>query len=218
MGVTYRARDLRVALGLDWGNSAKGCVVWGAALPTGHVSLYDEYTFQRMTAKTVAEAIKDKCADWKLPRVPPTYCDPSLLPAKKGELGEWIGLTLQRYGVPCVRVSNDRVNGWQRVHEALAPCGHVECISDLYPQGRPWMAVTLRCKYLARTFPLMVQAKNNPEDLDTDGEDHGGDSTRYLLMGGLRPSAPRRTTAPIVPYSMAWFKKQFAPEPSGVLG
>ena len=45
-------------------------------------------------------AIKDKCAEWRLPRVPPVYCDPTLLPAKHGELGEWIGLTLARHGVP----------------------------------------------------------------------------------------------------------------------
>lgn len=213
-----RARDLRVALGLDWGNSSPGVFGWGAALPDGHVSIFDEYKFQRQTAKTVAEAVKDKCSDWKLPRVPTTYCDPSLLPSKEGELGEWIGLTLRRHGIPCVRVSNDRVNGWQRIHEALAPCGHLECISADYPLGRPWMTIHPRCRYGARTFPLMIQAANNPEDLDTDSDDHYCDMVRYLLMGGLRPSIFRPTTPALVPNSIAWWRKMYgSKEPRGVL-
>lgn len=204
-----RARDLRTALGLDWGNSSPGVIVWGAALPDGHVHLFDELKFQRMSAKDVAIAVKAKCADWQLPRVPTAYCDPSILPAKHGELGEWIGLTLIRHGVPCVRVSNDRVNGWQRVHEALA----VDPTT-----GTPWLTIHPRCRYGIRTMPLMVQAKNNLEDVDTDSDDHFCDSVRYLLMGGLRPSAPRRSIAPIVPYSLAWYRQKFASEPSGVLG
>jgi hypothetical protein len=202
-----RARDLRVALGLDWGNASFGCVLWGAALPDGDVSIFDELKFRRTSAKDVADAVKAKCADWKLLRVPVAYCDPSLLPAKKGELGEWIGLTLQRHGMPVVRVSNDRVNGWQRVHEALG----------VSPKGTPWLTVHPRCRYLIRTLPLMIQAKDNPEDVDTDSDDHAADALRYLLMGGLRPSAPRKSTAPVVPYSMAWFRQRFASEPAGVL-
>jgi hypothetical protein len=202
-----RARDLRVSLGLDWGNSSPGCVLWGAALPDGNVTIFDEYKFKRTSAKDVAEAVKAKCAEWNLPRVPPAYCDPSLLPAKKGELGEWIGLTLQRHGLPVIRVSNDRVNGWQRVHEALG----------VSPMGVPWLTVHPRCRYLIRTLPLMVQDDHDLEDIDTDSDDHAADALRYLLMGGLRPSAPRIRTDPVVPYSLAWFRQRFNTEPTGVL-
>jgi len=206
-----RARDLRVALGLDWGNASPGCVVWGAALADGHVTIFDEYKFQRMTAKDVALAIKDKCAEWRLPRVPPVYCDPTLLPAKHGELGEWIGLTLARHGVSVVRVSNDRKNGWQRVHEALAPCSHTD-----HP-ARPWLTMHPRCKYLIRTLPLMVQDPHDAEDLDSDSDDHACDAVRYLLMGGLRPSRPQSVTTAPVPYSLRWYRQKFATASEGVL-
>ena len=207
-----RVRDLRVGLGLDWGNSSPGCVVWGAALPDSHVTIYDEYKFQRMTAKDVAEQIKLKCKEWKLKRVPPVYCDPSLLPAKHGELGEWIGLTLARYGVPVVRVSNDRKNGWQRVHEALAPCSHTD-----HPP-RPWLTIHPRCKYLIRTMPLMVQDTHDAEDLDSESDDHACDAVRYLLMGGLRPSSRTTTTwAPPPAYSLQWYRQRFNREGIGVL-
>lgn len=206
-----RCRDLRVGLGLDWGNAAPGCVVWGAALPDEHVTIFDELKFQRMTAKDVATAIKDKCSDWRLKRVPPVYCDPSLLPAKHGELGEWIGLTLARHGVPVIRVSNDRKNGWQRVHEALAPCTH-----NNHPP-RPWLTLHARCKYLIRTLPLMVQDPDDAEDLDSDSDDHACDALRYLLMGGLRASGLRRLSQPPPAYSLAWYRQRFNRDGVGVL-
>lgn len=182
-----RVRDLRVACGLDWGNSSPGCVVWGAALPDGRVHLFDELKFQRQTAKMVSDAVHEKCRSWGLPKGLPVYCDPSILPAKKGEVGEWIGLTLIHHGLTGLqRVSNDRVNGWQRVHEALAPS----------PLGTPWLTLHPRCRYLIRTIPLQTCADANPEDVDTTGDDHGVDAIRYLLMGGLRPGTqyvPTRT-------------------------
>jgi hypothetical protein len=206
-----RARDLRIAIGLDWGNSSPGCALWGAALPDGHVTIFDEYKFQRMTAKDVADQITLKCKEWRI-KVPPVYCDPSLLPVKKGELGEWIGLTLARHGVPVIRVSNDRHNGWQRVHEALAPCVHPD-----HPP-RPWLTIHPRCKYLIRTLPLMVQADNDTEDLDSASDDHACDALRYLLMGGLRPAGARRlSTAPVPAYSLAWYRQKFSREGTGVL-
>lgn len=202
-----RVSDLRVGLGLDWGNSSPGCVVFAAALPNEHVHVFDEYKFQRQSAKDVAEAVKAKCAEWGFDRVPSCACDPSLLPAKQGEAGEWIGLTLIRHGLPVRRVSNDRKNGWQRLHEALS----VDPAT-----GTPWLTLHPRCRYGIRTLPLMVQAKTEPEDIDSDSDDHFCDALRYLLMGGLRPGSPRRVRPPILPYSMQWFRKTFQSEP-GVL-
>ncbi len=204
-----RARDLRVSLGLDWGNASPGVVLWGCALPNGHVHIFDEYKFQRMTAKDVAIAVKAKCLEWGLPSVPSCACDPSLLPAAKGVAGEWIGLTLIRHGLPVRRVSNDRVNGWQRVHEALG----------IDPETKtPWLTVHPRCRYLSRTLPLMVQAKNDPEDLDSDSDDHACDALRYLLMGGLRPATPRKEGSQVVPMSGRWWRKMYGDDrPAGVL-
>jgi len=206
----YRLKNLRVGLGCDWGNSSPGCVVFACALPDGHVHVWDEYKFQRMTAKDVAAEVKARCRAWGLPRVPSASCDPSLLPAKQGEQGEWIGLTLQRHGLPVHRVSNDRVNGWQRVHEALA----VDPAT-----GTPWLTVHPRCKYLSRTLPLMVQAKNNPEDLDSDSDDHACDALRYLLMGGLRPLTGQKRAPEAPVNSMAWWRRVYggSPQPHGVL-
>ena len=204
-----RVRDLTVKLGLDWGSASPGCVLWGAALPDGHVHIFDELKFQRMTVKDVAEAIKDKCADWKLERVPLVYCDPALK-IRTGQIGEDFISTFARYGVSAVPVSNDRIVGWQRVHEALSTDPHT---------GTPWLTIHPRCKYLIRTLPLMVQAKNDPEDLDTETDDHPADALRYLLMGGLRPGTKAKTVERYAPNTWGWWKSWHTKreEPSGVL-
>jgi hypothetical protein len=38
------------------------------------------------------------------------------------------------------------------------------------------------CKDLIRTLPMMQHDSNRPEDLDTEGEDHAVDDTRYACM------------------------------------
>lgn len=208
-----RARDLRVACGLDWGTASPGVCVWGAAFPDGHVHIFDELKFQRQTVKEVAEAIIAKHRHWQLKTPVPTFADPSIKPwgTSSGAVGEAIGTTFTRYGVPLIYPSNDRVNGWQRLHEALAPCTHTD-----HPP-RPWLSIHPRCRYGIRTLPLMVQDENNPEDLDSESDDHWCDALRYLLMGGLRPATARATPAPAALYSPQWFRNRFSQKPKGVL-
>ena len=45
------------------------------------------------------------------------------------------------------------------------------------------------CKAFIRTIPLLQYDEQRPEDLDSDGEDHIADETRYFLMS--RPVKPR---------------------------
>jgi len=197
--------DLRVAGGLDWGSASPGCLVWGLARVDGHVELFDEWKFQRLSVRDVAEGIRERREAWGLRRGTPLYADPALR-ADTGQIGESIGQTFARYGVPLIYPSNDRVAGWQRVHEALQPCRHPECRTPETPEGVPWLSVDPRCRYLLRTFPLMIQSAQNPEDLDTTGDDHGLDAVRYLLMGGLRPDTGRRE-APLPVGSHGWWKQ-----------
>ena len=55
--------------------------------------------------------------------------------------------------------------------------------------GRPMMYVFTSCKDFIRTLPSLVYDARKPEDIDTDGEDHIYDETRYFFMS--RPLAPR---------------------------
>jgi hypothetical protein len=193
-----RLRDLTVKLGADWGSSAPGCILWGVSLPDNHAHIVDELKFQHMAVREVAEAMREKClSEWKLPRMPVVYCDPALK-IKTGQIGEDFLQTFARYRVTLTPVSNNRQIGWQRIHEALA----------LDPAtGTPWLTIHPRCKYLVRTFPMMLQDENDPEDLDTDAEDHALDACRYLIVGGLRHNSKSLVLKPDPPGSWGALKR-----------
>jgi hypothetical protein len=55
--------------------------------------------------------------------------------------------------------------------------------------GFPMMYVFSTCKAFIRTIPLLQYDEHKPEDVDTDGEDHVADETRYFCMS--RPIKPR---------------------------
>jgi hypothetical protein len=216
--LSLRVRDLRVACGLDWGHNSPGCVLWGAALPNEHVYVFDELKFQRMEVRDVAAAIKEKHREWGLKGTQTIYADPSLA-GTTGQIGESYAQTFARHGVPLItKLSNHREQGWQRVHEALAPCKHPMCTSDVYPDGIPWLTFHSRCRYLIRTMPLMVQSDkaNKQEDLDTESDDHACDALRYMLQGGLRPRTIKHVERES-PNSLRAWRRLANPQPVGAL-
>ena len=51
------------------------------------------------------------------------------------------------------------------------------------------------CRAAIRTLPTLSYSSANPEDLDTEGEDHAADEIRYLCMS--RPIPPRVRQSPL---------------------
>ena len=90
------------------------------------------------------------------------------------------------HGVYFTKANNDRINGWMQVHYRLA----------FDEQGYPMMYIFDTCKDFIRTLPLLCYDEHMPEDLDTDGEDHIADETRYFCM--MNPLAAPRYKAPKV--------------------
>lgn len=82
-------------------------------------------------------------------------------------------------GVSFMKGDNTRLPGKMQVHERL----------KFDEDGRPMMYVFTSCKDFIRTLPSLVYDARKPEDIDTDGEDHIYDETRYFFMS--RPLAPR---------------------------
>jgi hypothetical protein len=56
------------------------------------------------------------------------------------------------------------------------------------------MYVFENCTAFRRTMPLLQYDEHSPEDLDTTGEDHIADETRYFLMS--RPVKPHAIPGP----------------------
>ena len=168
---------------MDWGRIAPGCVLWWAILPEYHYHIAAELKFQGQTPEQVAVAVKEKDRALGIGRVLYTAADPAMFISLQ-DTGVSIADTMRQNGVPLRdRISNDRVNGWARVDALLS--------DD--PHGHPFLTIEPTCRYLVRSLPLLQKSKSNPEDVDTTGDDHGGDAARYGAMSRPPlPSAARR--------------------------
>lgn len=86
-------------------------------------------------------------------------------------------------GCSFFRADNSREAGWEQIRRRLqAPV--------------PLLYFHESCEHTIRTLPYLQHAEKNPEDLDTDGEDHAADETRYAVMS--RPHV-RDLKQPVTP-------------------
>lgn len=73
---------------------------------------------------------------------------------------------------------NARIPGWLQLHYRMA----------FDENGYPMLYVFENCKAFIRTIPTLIYDEHMPEDLDTKGEDHVADESRYMCM--LNPITP----------------------------
>jgi hypothetical protein len=88
--------------------------------------------------------------------------------------------------------------GEQRVHWGPADKSRIQGLDQIRSRlrgdddGNPMLVIFETCKDILRTLPVLQHDDLNPEDLDTDSEDHAADELRYACMA--RPwikDAPR---------------------------
>ena len=193
--------DTKILRTIDWGYNAPGCCLWLALLPDGHLHVANEYRFERTLAAEVAEKIDRETRDYGW-RVTYSVLDPACFP-KTGLHGESVAETFARAHVPCQEGDNARVLGWQRLRHWLAKA----------PDGMPWLTIDPSCRYLRRTLPGLVSDSREPEDVNTEGDDHGPDALRYGVMS--RPS-PSRSPLPqkFLPGTLGWLRTKGSVKPS----
>ena len=66
---------------------------------------------------------------------------------------------------------NKRVPGWDQVRRRL-----------IGEDSKPMLYVFSDCVHLIRTLPILQHDLHNPEDVDTEAEDHAADALRYGCM------------------------------------
>ncbi len=102
--------------------------------------------------------------------------DPAIWDA---ESGESIAETAEKYGIYFEKGDHKRLTGWLQVRYRM-----------LFDEnGIPGMYIFNTCKAFIRTIPLLLYDEHKVEDLDTSGEDHVADETRYFCM--TRPITPK---------------------------
>jgi phage terminase large subunit len=161
---------------LDWGYNAPGVCYWVACLPDGRLYVAHEYVFRQTIAADVAAEIRRQTLALGC-QVRYTAADPAMF-NKTGHIGESMAETFAKHGVPLKPANHDREIGWQRVRHWLKPA----------PDGRPWLVISPACGYLVRTLPALVSDEHKPDDVDTEGDDHGADALRYGLMSRPAPT------------------------------
>jgi len=106
--------------------------------------------------------------------------DPAIWDASRGESIELMG---ERQGIYFEPGEHERLPGWMQVHYRL----------QFDANGIPMMYVFSTCRGFIRTIPLLQYDRIKVEDVDTDGEDHIADETRYICMA--HPITPPKPEA-----------------------
>lgn len=178
---------------MDWGYNAPGCLLWWAVLPDHRLYLRAERKFQQMDEPEVAAAAQKIELELGRPTIAYTAGDPAMFNQTgathraRGFVGKSIAETLAFYGLPITPADNERINGWKRCHSLLRAA----------PDGDPWFVVHPSCTYLIRTIASARSDKKNPDDVDTNGDDHALDAWRYGAMS--RPAIWTATVTPKIP-------------------
>ena len=111
--------------------------------------------------------------------------DPAIWDASRGEA---IAETGERFGVYFERGDNRRIAGWMQLHDRLR----------FDAQGSPMLYVFRTCRDFVRTLPVLQYSRVAPEDVDSEGEDHIADETRYLcMMVPMQASRGREEKTPL---------------------
>jgi hypothetical protein len=158
--------------GLDFGTAKPFAFLLGAVDDTNRLLVVDEVYGEGMLPREQAEkvvaamrrsGVKD-LSDVLVAADPAMF--PPRDPAKR--IGEYPIEAFWRAGIQAVPAINNRVVGWTRVRELI----HTDDLQVM--RGR--------CPNLIRTMPLQIRDERNPEDLDTDLEDHAQDALRYMTL------------------------------------
>lgn len=175
---------------LDWGSAKPYSVGWYAINPQGVIYKYRELygdggeanVGTRETPQQVAKRILELDAAEREQGVVfrSNPADPSIWNNDGRE--ETISSLFTQGGVDWMKAkggAGSRVNGWQVLNQRLVD-GTFKVFST--------------CKHFIRTFPLLMHDKNNAEDVDSEGEDHAADETRYSIVSRhkyIDPDVPR---------------------------
>lgn len=180
---------------LDYGQLRPSAVYWLAIDHDGRIYVYRELYETGHTYKTLAQRIGEMTPN--VEKIDYTSADPAVF-AKTNESARDGDEIFYEEGVPIDPANNNRILGWDLFRDYLR--------NDM-------IKFFSTCTQAIRTIPSLVySARGNPEDLDSDGDDHAADSIRYGLMS--RPpltDQQRQTNTPDNPYQndpdSPWFNK-----------
>jgi len=189
----------------DYGYARPFAALWFAVDYDGIAYLYREYYGRkvdgaeradeglRMVAQDVAKKIvqiEHEAGDTVRTRI----ADPSIFHKvasfrQKEIVGQTPAEDMQSQGVFFLKADNDRIHGIQQVHRRLQLVEHVEADTSKIVKSAQFYAFNDLTEFW-RTMILLQADSRNPDDVNTDQEDHIYDAFRYFCMS--RPAKPRK--------------------------
>lgn len=115
-------------------------------------------------------------------RVKPGPADPAIW---SEENGNCIERDMRAKGIRWERADNARKQGWEQFRKRLKNSLNLDEMDEPRPTVREAPGVFVvgeRCPDFVRTVPPMPRDEKDPDDVDTDVEDHAGDDSRYRIM------------------------------------
>ncbi len=152
---------------------------WHCIAPDSRIYTYREIYIRQTLASDIAKMMGEFSEDEDISY---TVASPDMWQKRGGmdlSLGENIADTFAKEGVRLKAADNNRMNGWARMREFLAPA----------PDGVPYWQIFSTCLNLIRTLPTLIHDDNKVEDVSDKCEDHAAESCRYALMSRPRPAA-----------------------------
>lgn len=204
--------DIHTFRSLDWGYAKPFSVGWYFTDHDGRIYRYRElYGCKspnegiQLPARDVAIKIK-QIEDEHKERIVLSIADASIWdkPSNQNEKAEKlpsIAETMEEERVyfdreTSINAKKSRIQGKHQLHERLR----------LDADGLPHFQVFSNCVHWWRTVPNLPTDPLNPEDVDTDAEDHCYDETRYMLSARLFKSHIPKPE--VQPWTYAWLEKR----------
>ena len=176
----------------DWGYSSPACVLWFAIDYDNNLWIYRELYTQKITADVFARKVLEL---EKGEYIRYGVLDASTW-AKRGDIGPSIAETMVQQGCrwrPSDRTPKSRISGKLEIHKRLKPSEN--------EKKEPGLRIFSSCRNLIRTLPILPLDESNPEDINTDVEDHAYDALRYGCMSRpMHTSYAKRFNSPARPH------------------
>lgn len=166
--------------------------IWAVISPEGHMYVYREVYKSGLIISDAAKLILE-CT--------PTHENiigwiaPPDLWNRRQDTGKSAAEIFGENGIPLVKASNDRVQGWLDLKEWLA------CKKNEFGDKEPGLRIQENCRNLIRCLPAVTHDDRNPNDVSTTPHEitHIVDALRYLVVGRPTPFAKEEYVEPDKP-------------------
>jgi hypothetical protein len=186
-------------MAFDWGYAKPFSVGWYAVDFDGVLYRYREWygckegaetdIGLRMTATEIARGIMEREREKITFRIADPACW-SKMPLKDRGVGPSVIEDMTREGLRFVKADNNRLLGKAQVHARLKLEEVVNEETGEVEKEYPRLVVFNDHHHFWRTMLQIYANPNDPEDVDTDQEDHIYDELRYAVMA--RPVRPKK--------------------------